>query len=204
MLDRRSPWRLLVVVSLLVLTAGLARRSRTASSPSPAPDPAEPSGTVSLPRAPEPVRPEESPRANPPDPSPSTRTVYRFQIEDDRCELLAAEPIQGDFRRRTVSRRQPGMLRCRLVDAEQRVLAEEFLPQPDFHCVVLDPVAPSSTSNASPARLTGSGPVVVQTRLAASAPATTLEIGRIDPSPDEAPDSVVVRTLARFPLSTQP
>ena len=40
--------------------------------------------------------------------------------------------------------------------------------------------------------------------LAASAPATTLEIGRIDPSPDEAPDSVVVRILARFPLSTQP
>ena len=204
MLDHRSPWRLLVVASLLVLTAGLARRSRTVFSPAPAPAHVEPSGIVSVPPPPETVSPEETPRANPPDPSPPTRTAYRVQVQDDRCELLAAEPIQGDFRRRAISRRQPGMLRCRLVDAEQRVLAEEFLPQPDFQCVVLDPVAPSSTSNASPARLTGSGPVVVQTRLAASAPATTLEIGRIDPSPDEAPDSVVVRILARFRLSTQP
>ena len=89
------------------------------------------------------------------------------------------------------------MLRCRLLDAEQRVLAEEFLPQPDFQCVVLDPV--QTSGKATPAQLTDSGPVVVQTRLPSKAGAAILEIGRLD-TPSSEPS---VRILAQFALPTQ-
>lgn len=119
---------------------------------------------------------------------PGKQTALRLVLAGDKVELLAREELQGDFhQRRGRLAWLPGMLLCRALDAQQRVLAEETLAAPDHACVVMEPQAaaadgmPAATAFSSPA------PVVFQVRLPNVETATQLQVYRLTgPRPDDA------------------
>ncbi len=135
-------------------------------------------------------------------PTPGQR-AYRLVLAGDTLALEAAEDLRGELRRRRgPAAWAPGMLCCRLLDAEQRVLAEETLPPPDRTCVVLDPHVRGSAGQPQPAVLTAEGPVVFQVRLPKLAAATELKVYRLASTDPAALGAEPVGTLlGSFPLN---
>jgi len=106
--------------------------------------------------------------------------AFRFVLSFGKLELETVEDIRGDFHpRRGRTAWQPGMLYCRLLDDQQRVLAEETVPAPDHVCVVLDPNTPGPDGKPQPAVLTTTGPVVFQVRLPKMDSATQMKVYRL-------------------------
>ena len=126
--------------------------------------------------------------------------AYRLVLDGGRVSLEAVESIHGRFRQRRSQTALPGMIRCRLLDADGAVLAEELLPAPDFACLVLDPMVPDSAGAPKPAAMTATGPVVFQTRLPEVAGATVLEIVRIESVSTNSAESATGRLLAQIAL----
>lgn len=128
--------------------------------------------------------------------------AYRLVLDGDTLALEAAEDLRGEFRRsRGPAAWAPGMLCCRLLDADQRVLAQETVPPPDRTCVVLDPHVTGPTGQPQPAVLTADGPVVFQVRLPQLATATELKVYRLAGTDPAAFDQEPAGTLlAAFPL----
>lgn len=115
------------------------------------------------------------PSSPPPDPA-RFRRAYLLSLDGSKLGLENAEDIEGDFA--SPRRRQEewtGMLRCRLISAEGKVLAEELLPAPDHLCTVLD----ARDGTPKPVTYTPPGPVLFQLRLPRRADATRLDIARI-------------------------
>ncbi|WP_133795249.1 hypothetical protein [Prosthecobacter fusiformis] len=104
------------------------------------------------------------------------RRAYLLSLDSGKLSLENTEDIQGDFAmRRGPQEEWSGMLRCRLVSEEGKVLAEELLPAPDHLCTVLD----SYDGTPKPVSYTVAGPVMFQLRLPRLAAATRLDISRI-------------------------
>lgn len=124
-------------------------------------------------------------------------------LEGQKLRLEADEEITGEFHR---PRGQPaweaGMLCCRLLDAGQRLLAEETLRAPDELCVVLDPNTPGPDGKPQPAKLSPEGPVTFQVRLPKVAGATELKIYRLaGPRPELQDAEPAGQLLATIPLT---
>lgn len=129
--------------------------------------------------------------------------AYRMLLDGDLVSLEAIETIQGRFKEHRGLAARPGMLRCRLLDAEDAVLAEEYLPAPDYACVVLDPVIADRNGAPKPAALTAAGPVVFQARLPEVAGAEVLEIVRIESVSDNPTEAPTGRLLAQLALPSR-
>ena len=134
-------------------------------------------------------------------PAPGQR-AYRLVLAGETLALEAAEDLRGEFRRRRgPAAWAPGMLCCRLLDADQRVVAQETVPPPDRTCVVLDPHVTGPAGQPQPAVLTADGPVVFQVRLPQLATATELKVYRLAGSDPAGFDQEPAGTLlAAFPL----
>jgi len=167
-------------------------------------------GTPALPAAP--IAPAVAATAAAPVPPPSPavaaqptpgQRAYRLVLAGDTLALDAAEDLRGEFRRRRgPAAWAPGMLCCRLLDAEQRVLAQETLPPPDRTCVVLDPHITGPAGPPQPTVLTAEGPVVFQVRLPKLAAATELKVYRLAGTDRAALGAEPVGTLlGSFPLN---
>lgn len=113
--------------------------------------------------------------ADTPDPG-RYRRAYRLMLEDGKLTLEESTDVEGEF---ALPRAKPeewaGMLRCRLLDAAGKVLAEEVMPAPDYLCTVLD----SHRGEAQPIQLAVPGPAVFQVRLPRVAHAARLDVARI-------------------------
>lgn len=113
----------------------------------------------------------------PPFPEPLTRqTVFRLKLDHDRCTLEKVEEVSGSFGRERAVKWQAGMLCCRLVAGDGRIVGERTIPAPDQVCVVLDP---NVSGAPSAARLTSDGPAVFQIRFPNISGAERLEVYRI-------------------------
>ena len=112
---------------------------------------------------------------------PGKRTAFRLALAGDVVKLIGTDELQGDFhRRRGRLAWWPGMLYFRLLDAQQRVLAEETLAAPERTCVVLRSGSPEVDGDAPPAaRVSTSVPVVIQVRMPSVAGATQLQVYRL-------------------------
>ncbi|MCX6872898.1 MAG: hypothetical protein NTW21_03690 [Verrucomicrobia bacterium] len=134
--------------------------------------------------------------------SPGRQTAFRLLLDGDSVQLMAVEELQGDFhRRRGRLAWLPGMLYCRLLDAEQRVLAEDTLAAPDRACVVLDPQAAGADGRPVVTMFSPSGPVVFQVRLPHLEAATELRVSRLTgPRPAGALAEPVGKLLASIAL----
>jgi hypothetical protein len=133
---------------------------------------------------------------------PGKQTAWRMMLAGDTVELLAQEELRGDFptRRRHLAW-LPGMLLCRLLDGQQRVLAEETLAAPDHACVVLDPQTPGM--DGMPAATTFAAPaaVVFQVRLPTLHAASQLQVYRLSgPRPADAGAAVPGKLLGSMAL----
>ena len=133
----------------------------------------------------------------------STQRVFRFVLDGQKLTLEADDEISGEFHRQ---RGQPiweaGMFCCRLLDAGQRVLAEETLRAPDELCVVLDPTPPGPDGKPQPAQFSPSGPVTFQVRLPKVEGATELKIYRLaGPRPEVRDAEPAGQLLATIPLA---
>ncbi len=87
------------------------------------------------------------------------------------------EEVRGVFRRERTPLWQAGMLYCRLVASDGRVVGERTIPAPDHVCFVLDPNV--STEAPVVARLTPDAPVLFQVRFDGIAEAVRLDVHRI-------------------------
>jgi hypothetical protein len=131
------------------------------------------------------LTPQELPAAVPvvasPDPTapePSSRQhVFRLQLDRGVCSLEKMEEVTGDFRRERVLLWETGMLLCRLIAADGRIVGERTLHAPDRVCFVLDPNVDAAAPVAS--RLTPDGPTIFQVRFPQIADAVRIEIHRI-------------------------
>ncbi|MBB5036225.1 hypothetical protein [Prosthecobacter dejongeii] len=125
---------------------------------------------------PRPVSAAPVPLSSPPLDPARFRRAYLISLDGAKLGLENAEDIEGDFA--SPRRRQEewtGMLRCRLISADGKVLAEELLPAPDHLCTVLD----ARDGTPKPVTYTPPGPVLFQLRLPRRADATRLDIARI-------------------------
>ena len=134
-------------------------------------------------------------------PAPDKQHAFRFVLTDGKLALEAVESIQGDFRKRRGEMAwEQGMFYCRLLDAENRVLAEETLMAPDYVCMVLDPHTPGADGMPSPVRLSPTGPVVFQVRMAGGESASEMKIYRIQTprpaNPGDEPASGLLATIS--------
>lgn len=134
-------------------------------------------------------------------PAPDRLHAFRFVLTGDKLALDAVERIQGDFRKRRGEMAwEQGMFYCRLLDAENRVLAEETLMAPDYVCMVLDPRTPGADGMPSPVRLSPTGPVVFQVRMAGGESASEMKIYRIQTprpaNPGDEPASGLLATIS--------
>ncbi len=136
--------------------------------------------------------------------SPPQRTMQAYQIalRAGVLSLAGTELLAGDFhRRRGPMPWQPGMWCIRVLDADQRPLAQETTPAPDQPCVVLDPhaAAPGEPPKATPFKATDD--VLTQVRMAATPGAKWLKIYRLA-SANPAPLSAepIGQLLATLPL----
>ncbi len=94
------------------------------------------------------------------------------------------------------------MFCCRLLDASQRVLAEETLRAPDELCVVLDPNTPGPDGKPQPAQLSPTGPITFQVRMPMAEGATQLKIYRLaGPRPEIRDAEPAGQLLATIPLT---
>ena len=118
-----------------------------------------------------------SPAAAMPSEPTSLQHVFRLQLDRGHCTLEKMEEVRGAFGRERVQPWQSGMLCCRLVAEDGRIIAERTMQAPDYVCVVLDPNAESKTPVA--ARLTSGGPVTFQVRFPEIAGAVRLDVNRI-------------------------
>jgi len=106
--------------------------------------------------------------------------AFRMVLNGDAVELEAATELRGDFRpARRGAIWAPGRLCCRLLDAEQRVLAEDTVPAPDFTCTVLDGGDEATGGAPRLVRFTADGPVVFQVRLPEIPAARELRVYRL-------------------------
>ena len=118
-----------------------------------------------------------------PPPSPvspgvkSSQHVFLLQLDHGRCTLENVAEVTGDFGRERVPTWEPGMLCCRLVADDGRIVGESTLPAPDYVCVVLDPNGETKAPVAT--RLTSEGPATFQVRFPQLTDATRLEVSRI-------------------------
>lgn len=109
------------------------------------------------------------------------RRAYLLALDGGQLKLENTQDIEGDFASRRRARKEEewaGMLRCRLVSAEGKVLAEEVIPAPDQLCTVLD----ASAGVPKPVSYVVPGPVVFQLRLPRVPDAARLEVARITDS----------------------
>jgi len=135
-------------------------------------------------------------------PSGGVQRAFRFVLNAQKLDLEATEDIRGDFhRRRGEMPWAAGMLYYRLLDAQQRVLAEETQLPPDHVCVVLDPHTPDENGRPIPARMTPTGPVVFQARLPKLDDATHLQVYRLTGSRPANAAEPPGQLLAVFPLA---
>jgi hypothetical protein len=145
-------------------------KTRTATPP---PSRQEPLITTAAPPAP-PVG--NRPRLDDSKSGPRFKRAYMLSLDQGRLTLVDQQDIEGDF---APKRRKPeewsGMLRCRLMSADNQILAEELLPAPDHLCAVLDP----QTGGSKPVNYTVAGPVVFQVRMPRVKGAVRLDISRI-------------------------
>lgn len=166
------------------------------------------SGPRAAPAMEAPSEPDREPSAKgPPVPTAedgkTERRAYRLVLSSGRLELETAEDIRGDFHpRRGRTAWRPGMLCCRLLDAQQHVLAEETLPAPDYVCVVLDPNTPGQNGKPQPAALSPTGPVVFQVRMPKLESATQMKVYRIvGTQPPRLREEPPGQLLATIPLA---
>ena len=146
-------------------------------------------GTASFPSAQEEISARHATAAQPvPGVSPSPvalpfpekimrQTVFRLRLEDNRCSLENIAEVTGSFGRQRAMPWQAGVLCCRLLAGDGRIVGEQTIPAPDYVCVVLDPNDASGAPAA--ARLTSDGPAVFQVRFPEISGAERLEIYRI-------------------------
>lgn len=126
----------------------------------------------------EPGKPEAAkPAPAGPDPDPGRyRRAYLLSLDAGKLSLQNEQDIEGDFaQRRGRQEEWSGMLRCRLLDAEGKMLAEELVPAPDHLCTVLD----ARDGQAKPVSYTVAGPVMFQLRMPRLNKAARLEVTRI-------------------------
>ncbi len=121
-----------------------------------------------------------TPTAFAPDmPEPKTvQHVFQLQLVGGKCTLEKVEEVSGAFHRERVPAWQIGMLCCRLLAGDGRIVAERTIQAPDYVCVVLDPNDESKVPTA--ARLTTEGTATFQVRFPTVAEAVRLEIRRIN------------------------
>ncbi len=177
----------LVILLLLAVAGGIIWQKKD-PEPSPAgraasilaPDvlPSEPAPDTSvaaMPSAPATAMPPPSATSPSPDPA-RYRRAYLLGLDGGRLSLENTEDVEGDFaQRRVTSEEWPGMLRCRLLSTDGKVLAEELVPAPDHLCTVLD----AYDGVAKPVSYTVPGPVLFQLRLPRLPLATRLDVARI-------------------------
>lgn len=132
---------------------------------------------------------------------PETKTrqhVFRLQLDRGKCTLEKVEEVSGAFGRERVPRWQAGMLCCRLIAEDGRIVGERTLPAPDYVCVVLDSTDISKAPTA--ARLTSDGPATFQVRFSEITDAVRLEVHRIAtearPASAAAPVGPLVASIA--------
>lgn len=183
---RRHPAPLLAVLLLLLAVAGgvvwkSAVPARSAEGPaSPKSSTAEkstpPAAGPEVAASPATTEPAK-PISTGPDPDPGRyRRAYLLSLDGGKLSLQNEQDIEGDFaQRRGRQEEWSGMLRCRLLDAEGKVLAEELLPAPDHLCTVLD----ARDGTAKPVSYTVAGPVMFQLRMPRLNKAARLEVTRI-------------------------
>lgn len=195
----RRPVTVLILCLLAGLLAwnGLRDHSSAASAEPASPEAvtARPSGPATPPPALEPLITTAAPASPPAPPSeprprlddrksgPRFKRAYMLSLDQGRLTLVDQQDLEGDF---APKRRKPeewsGMLRCRLMSADNQILAEELLPAPDHLCAVLDP----QTGSSKPVNYTVAGPVVFQVRMPRVKGAVRLDISRII-QPGETP-----------------
>lgn len=129
--------------------------------------------------------------------------AFRFVLSGDELQLEVSTELKGDFRpARRGAIWAPGRICCRLLDAEQRVLAEDTVPAPDFTCTVLDGSA-GSPGESVPVRFTTDGPVTFQVRLPDVPAARELRVYRLTgfqpPMADAEPAGRLLASLALQP-----
>lgn len=107
----------------------------------------------------------------------SSQHVFLLQLDHGRCTLEKMEEVTGEFGRERVPQWEPGMLCCRLVADDGRIVGERTLAAPDYVCVVLDPNGETKTPVAT--RLTSDGPSTFQVRFPQITDAARLEVYRI-------------------------
>ncbi len=126
------------------------------------------------------------------------QTVFRLQLDHNRCTLENVEEVTGSFGRERGMPWRTGMLCCRLLAGDGRIVGERTLPAPDYVCVVLDPNDASGTPAA--ARLTSDGPAVFQVRFPEISGAERLEVYRIStearPADATAPVGPLLASIA--------
>lgn len=119
------------------------------------------------------------------------RRAYLLSLDGGALSVVQAQDIEGDFAPSSVGESGesfPGHIRCQLVAADGKVLAEEILPAPDLACKVVDP----RISTEKPLAFTAPGPVLFQVRMARVPGASRLDIFRI--SGAASPESLVGST----------
>ncbi len=111
---------------------------------------------------------------------PGRQRAFRMVLNGEALELEATTELRGEFRpARRGAIWAPGRLCCRLLDASQRVVAEDTVPAPDFACTVLDGGAEVTGSAPQPVRFTADGSVVFQVRLPEVPAARELRVYRL-------------------------
>ena len=198
----------LVAFSLLVVSLacyGLAKRQRPGTSYLPnVPITAEQVRFNVEKETPNPVAvPTTQTAADSPTTEPTMRQhVFRLHLDQGRCTLEKMDEVVGAFGRERVMQWQAGMLCCRLLAGDGRIVGERTMPAPDHVCVVLDPNDASGVPVA--ARLTSGGPSVFQVRFPEIAGAVRLAVYRIGtearPTDLAAP---IGQLLASIPIPTK-
>ena len=203
---RRTSLRLLAAILLIAILAWwIAPRAATPGVTARRPEPTPLARSVAAAPARTPAPPMVVQRAAVALRSPSVREqqAFRFVLSDGKLTLEAVEEIRGDFHPpRAAPAWEAGMFCCRLLDARQRVVAEETLPAPDHVCVVLDPNTPGPDGRPQAVEFSPRGPVVFQVRMPSLATATQLKVYRLAGSRPAMLDAEPAgQLLASIPLT---
>lgn len=111
---------------------------------------------------------------------PDVRQVFRFRIDGGEVTLEQVDVLRGKFKtRRGEPDRWTGMFCYRLLDAENRLLAEETQPAPDHRCVVVDPNVKDGEGKPKAVAMTADGPVIFQVRMPKDPRAAILKVYRL-------------------------
>jgi hypothetical protein len=128
--------------------------------------------------------------------------VYRLALRGGVISLDAADRVEGEFhRRRGPMAWMPGMWCVRVLDANQRTLAQETSAAPDEPCVVLDPNVATTSGQPQASRLKLTDDVMTQVRMPATPGAKWVKIYRLSGSQPAALDvEPLGQLLATLPL----